>query len=128
MKALIVGGGITGLATAIVLSRQGVDVDLIERQAHVNKLGSGITLIGAALRAFDRLGVYEECVASGYSVSQMEATFSTGERRDYDLVIAADGLRSTVRDLILGPLRPDFRGQGAFRIILPRPAELRSSN
>lgn len=188
-KALIVGGGITGLATAIVLSRQGIEVDLVERQAHVNTLGSGITLIGAALRAFDRLGVYEECVANGYSVTQMEAydvdgmlvnrselpspagtgqpgmlgmmrptlhrillrhaakegtqvrtatspthidqqagavtvTFSTGERRDYDFVVGADGLRSTVRDLVLGPLRPDFRGQGTFRIILRRPAEL----
>lgn len=188
-KALIVGGGITGLATAMVLSRQGVEVDLVERQAEVHTLGSGITLIGAALRAFDRLGVYAECVANGYSVTQIEAydvdgtlvnrtalpspvgtgqpgmlgmmrptlhkillgnaakegtqvrtatsptqieqqagaatvTFSTGERRDYDLVIGADGLRSTVRDLVLGPLRPEFREQGAFRIILRRPAEL----
>jgi 2-polyprenyl-6-methoxyphenol hydroxylase-like FAD-dependent oxidoreductase len=37
-KALIVGGGITGLATAAVLSRQGIDVDLIERQQQVDAL------------------------------------------------------------------------------------------
>src|SRR5215467_1339369 len=182
-KALIVGGGITGLATAIVLSRQGIGVDLVERQPHVNTLGSGITLIGAALRALDRLGLYEECVANGFSVTHMETyevdgtlanrsplpspvgtdqpgmlgmmrptlhrillghaakegtdvrtatspthieqqagaitvTFSTGERRDYDLVVGADGLRSTVRDLVLGPMRPEFRGQGALRMIL----------
>ena len=176
-KALVVGGGITGLATAIVLSRQGIEVDLAERLAEIRALGSGISLIGAALRALDRLGLYEECAASGYCITDMEnyevdgtllnrsplpsplgtdqpgmlgmmrptlhailldhavregatlvaatsptgieqqpggaaVTFSTGERRAYDLVVGADGLRSTVRDLILGPLRPDFRGTG----------------
>jgi 2-polyprenyl-6-methoxyphenol hydroxylase-like FAD-dependent oxidoreductase len=55
-KALIVCGGITGLATAIVLSRQGIEVDLIERQAQVRTLGSGIALIGAALRALTAFG------------------------------------------------------------------------
>ena len=63
---------ITGLAAAIVLSRQGIEVDLVERQPYVNTLGSGITLIGAALRALDRLGLYEECVTNGYSVTHME--------------------------------------------------------
>jgi 2-polyprenyl-6-methoxyphenol hydroxylase-like FAD-dependent oxidoreductase len=51
-------------------------------------------------------------------------TFSDGESRDYDLVIGADGLHSSVRDLVLGPIRPEFRGQGIFRVILPRPAEI----
>jgi 2-polyprenyl-6-methoxyphenol hydroxylase-like FAD-dependent oxidoreductase len=188
-EALIVGAGITGLATATVLSRQGIKVDLVERQPEVSALGSGITLIGAALRALDEIGLYEECVANGYSVTAMEnyavdgtmvhshplpsplgtghpgmigmmrpvlhrilldhaakegieartdtsptqidqqgdgatVTFSTGERRDYDLVVGADGLKSTVRDLVLGPISPDFRGQGIFRVILPRPTEL----
>jgi 2-polyprenyl-6-methoxyphenol hydroxylase-like FAD-dependent oxidoreductase len=71
-KALIVGAGITGLATAIAASRQGIEVDLVERQPKVRALGSGITLIGAALRALDRLGVYSDCVANGYSVTHME--------------------------------------------------------
>jgi 2-polyprenyl-6-methoxyphenol hydroxylase-like FAD-dependent oxidoreductase len=71
-KALVVGAGITGLATAIVLARQGIEVDLAERQAEVGALGSGITLIGAALRALDRLGLYEECAASGYRITDME--------------------------------------------------------
>jgi 2-polyprenyl-6-methoxyphenol hydroxylase-like FAD-dependent oxidoreductase len=188
-EALIVGAGITGLATATVLSRQGIEVDLVERQPEVKALGSGITLIGAALRALNSFGLYEECVANSYPVTDMETyavdgtlahkhplpspmgtgepgmigmmrpvlhrilldhaakegikvrtatspthidqqdggatvTFSTGERRDYDLVIGADGLHSTVRDLVLGPVRPDFRGQGIFRVILPRPAEV----
>jgi len=70
-------------------------------------------------------------VRTGTSPTQIDqqagattVTFSTGERRDYDLVVGADGLNSTVRDLVLGPIRPDFRGQGIFRVILPRPEEL----
>jgi 2-polyprenyl-6-methoxyphenol hydroxylase-like FAD-dependent oxidoreductase len=51
-------------------------------------------------------------------------TFSSGERGDYDLVIGADGLRSTVRDLSWEPLRPSFVGQATFRVIVPRPAEV----
>jgi len=189
MKTLVVGGGITGLATAIVLSRLGIEVDLVERRAQVRAVGSGITMIGAGIRALDRLGLYTECAASGYSVTDLEfcqadgtlawrqrlpapagadrsgmlgmmrpvlhgilldhavtegtkvwtatspvrveqrpggasVTFSTGERGDYDLVVGADGLRSTVRDLILGPIRPAYQGLRAFRVVLPRPTEV----
>ncbi|MEW1737965.1 FAD-dependent oxidoreductase [Nocardia beijingensis] len=70
-KALIVGGGIGGLATAWVLSRQGIDVDLIERNAEVRALGSGITLIGPSLRALSRLGVLDECLTEGFGCSEM---------------------------------------------------------
>jgi 2-polyprenyl-6-methoxyphenol hydroxylase-like FAD-dependent oxidoreductase len=190
-NALIVGGGISGLAAAIMLTRQGIDVDLIERQDQVHALGSGITLIGPALRALNRLGVYEECVASGYGVTNFEiyevdgtpasrfplpspvgtdqpgllgmmrpvlhrillaraaregasvrtatspvrinqqagaatvnVSFNTGESGDYDLVVGADGLRSTVRNLVFGPQSPLPRDQGIFRVVLPRPAEV----
>lgn len=188
-RALIVGAGITGLATAIALARQGIEVDLVERRDQVRAVGSGITMIGAGVRALDRLGLYTECAASGYSVTDLEfyevdgtlawrqrlpspagtdhpgmlgmmrpvlhgilldhavtegarvrtatsparvdqrqggvsVTFSTGESADYDLVVGADGLRSTVRDLVLGPIRPAYQGLWAFRVVLPRLAEV----
>lgn len=189
-RVLIVGAGIGGLATSLVLSRQGFTVDLVERQQRVEALGSGITLIGPALRGLHELGVYDDCVAQGYGVTEFEiyetdgsalaerfslpspigtdqpgllgsmrptlhrvllehaadegtsvrtgrsptriehcpdaevVTFSTGERREYDLVVGADGLRSTVRDLVFGSLRPSYSGQACFRVVLPRPAEV----
>lgn len=77
-RVLIVGGGISGLATALLLSRQGVEVDLVERQERVEALGSGITLIGAALRVLDTLGVYEECLAHGFGVTDFETYNADG--------------------------------------------------
>jgi 2-polyprenyl-6-methoxyphenol hydroxylase-like FAD-dependent oxidoreductase len=187
-KVLIVGGGISGLAAALVLARQGMDVGLVERSPRVEALGSGITLIGPALRALDDLGVVEECLAKGYGSTEFQArtpdgagiasmpldggrpglpgllgmkrpdlhrilleravaegvhvrtglaavgvenaddgarvALSDGTSIDVDLVVGADGLRSTVRDLVFGPVSPVFQGQACLRAILPRPAEI----
>ncbi|MEU0648371.1 MULTISPECIES: FAD-dependent oxidoreductase [Streptomyces phaeochromogenes group] len=188
-RVLVVGGGISGLATALLLSRQGDEVDLVERQERVETLGSGITLIGAALRALDKLGVYDECLANGFGISDFDTykadgtldssfplpspvgsdepgmigmmrptlhrilldraavegttvrtgtspvrveqdadgvtvEFNTGATEVYDVLIGADGFRSTVRDLVFGHMTPEFQGQGILRVVLPRPAEV----
>ncbi|HEX3847243.1 MAG TPA: FAD-dependent oxidoreductase [Steroidobacteraceae bacterium] len=65
-KALIVGGGIAGMAAAIELRKRGVAVDLIELDPEWRVYGAGITINGAALRAFKTLGVVEEVVALGW--------------------------------------------------------------
>lgn len=189
MKVLVVGAGISGLATAISLSRIGADVDIVERTAHVETLGSGITLIAPAVRALHQLGVYDDCLAQGYGISDFETydaggalvssfrlpspigteqpgmlgmmrpvlhrilldhasrrgvnvrvatsltrveqdsdtvtvTFDNGESNAYDIVVGADGVRSTVRDLVFGSIKPTFAGQGTLRIVLPRPADV----
>ncbi|MET7772810.1 FAD-dependent monooxygenase [Nocardia sp. NPDC005366] len=56
-KAVIVGGGIGGLATAIALSRRGWDIEVLERAARIEALGAGLSLWPNALRALDALGV-----------------------------------------------------------------------
>jgi len=56
-RALIVGGGIGGLATAIALSRAGVEVQVFERAPEIREVGAGISLWANAIRALDRLGV-----------------------------------------------------------------------
>jgi len=43
-KALIVGGGIGGLAAALACARAGVEVDLFERAAEFSEVGAGIQL------------------------------------------------------------------------------------
>lgn len=55
--AIVVGGGIGGLATALALTRGGWSVEVFERAPEVAEVGSGISLWTNALRALDALGV-----------------------------------------------------------------------
>jgi len=45
--------------------------------------------------------------------------FSDGSRADYDLVVGADGIHSTVRTLAIGGPLPRYAGQVAWRSIIP---------
>lgn len=64
-NALVVGAGIGGLSVAIALRRIGVAVEVIEAQAQMTAFGVGIIQPSNALRALDRLGVAEACIAAG---------------------------------------------------------------
>lgn len=59
-KALIVGGGIGGLATAIAFSRRGWDIEVLERATRIAEVGAGLSLWPNALRALDALGLGAE--------------------------------------------------------------------
>jgi 2-polyprenyl-6-methoxyphenol hydroxylase-like FAD-dependent oxidoreductase len=51
----------------------------------------------------------------------VEVTFTDSERRQYDLVVGADGLYSKVREVLFGSEpRPRFTGQVCWRYNLPR--------
>ena len=65
-KVAVVGSGVAGLAAAIQLARAGVLVDLFEAKNELGAAGSGITLQGNALRAFDALGAWPDIEAAGY--------------------------------------------------------------
>lgn len=55
--AIVVGGGIGGLASAIALRSAGWEVRVLERSAELREVGAGITLWPNAMRALDLLGV-----------------------------------------------------------------------
>ena len=65
-KVAIAGAGVVGLAAAIQLAKAGVEVDLYEAKPELSALGSGISLQGNALRAFDALGAWDDIRAAGY--------------------------------------------------------------
>lgn len=64
-RVLIIGGGFSGMSAAIELRRQGAEVDLVEIDPGWRSYGAGISLGGATLRAFRRLGILDAFLAQG---------------------------------------------------------------
>ncbi|WP_337175732.1 FAD-dependent monooxygenase [Paludisphaera sp.] len=181
MKALIVGGGIGGLAAGVALRRRGWDVAVFERTPTIAAVGAGISLWGNALDCLDRLGVLPalrpgatseagairadrgdvlmairpedvgatadrlvwmvhradlhaalldalgadavragaECVAVGQDDSGAWARFADGTEARGDVLVGADGLRSTVRAALFGAAPPRYAGYTAWRGVCP---------
>jgi 2-polyprenyl-6-methoxyphenol hydroxylase-like FAD-dependent oxidoreductase len=64
-RALVVGAGIGGLATAVALQRSGRDVLVLERATELGEVGAGISLWPNAVKALRRLGIGDEVEAAG---------------------------------------------------------------
>ena len=64
-NALIVGGGIGGMATAISLATRGVAVTLIDLDPEWRVYGAGITITGPTLRAYKHLGMVNDIATQG---------------------------------------------------------------
>ncbi|MFW5416496.1 FAD-dependent monooxygenase [Nocardiopsis sp. CNT-189] len=58
--AVVVGGGIGGLAAAVALTRAGCEVSLFEKAPLLDPVGAGLALAPNALRALDALDAGEE--------------------------------------------------------------------
>ena len=190
-NVLIVGGGIAGMALAIVLRRAGIAVEIAEIDRDWRVTGAGITITGPTLRALDRLGLLDAVMEQGYcydatricdaeghvimasrvsgrpmgpripnsggilrpvlhgifaaatrasganvrlgvSVATIElgeavasVVFTDGTQGRYGLVVGADGVHSKVRTIVFPDApKPAFTGQGCWRAVVPRPAEI----
>ena len=55
--AVVIGGGIGGLASGVALARRGWDVMVVERAVSLDPVGAGIAVAPNAVRALDALGV-----------------------------------------------------------------------
>ncbi|WP_432987958.1 FAD-dependent oxidoreductase [Dactylosporangium sp. CA-233914] len=69
MRAVIVGGGIGGLATARGLALRGWDATVLERQPRLEAAGAGLSLWPNALRALDWLGIGDRVRAAGAPIT-----------------------------------------------------------
>ncbi|MGY4567019.1 hypothetical protein ACVWY5_000088 [Bradyrhizobium sp. USDA 3256] len=65
-NVIVVGGGIGGLTAAHALRRIGVFVRVIEMGDRSDRIGTGITLLGNALRALAELELVEASLQSGH--------------------------------------------------------------
>jgi salicylate hydroxylase len=59
LRAVVVGGGIGGMAAAVALDRAGIDIQVYEQARELTEVGAGVSLAPNGLRMLDRLGVGE---------------------------------------------------------------------
>jgi 2-polyprenyl-6-methoxyphenol hydroxylase-like FAD-dependent oxidoreductase len=64
-RALVIGGGFSGMTAALRLDALGIAVDLLEIDAGWRSYGAGISLNGATLRVIRQLGLLEGFLAAG---------------------------------------------------------------
>jgi salicylate hydroxylase len=69
--ALIAGGGIGGLATALGLARKGIASLVLEQAPALAEIGAGIQLGPNAFHAFDRLNIGEEARATAVYIDKL---------------------------------------------------------
>ncbi len=70
MKALIIGGGIGGLVTAMELARIGVEPVVFESVREIKPLGVGINVQPHSVRRLDELGLMEALLDLGVATSE----------------------------------------------------------
>ena len=80
-KALIVGGGIGGMAAAICLRRLGIAVELVEIDPQWRVYGAGITISPSTQRALAQLGVVEQVLARGFCGDAIDIYDAAGNFR-----------------------------------------------
>ncbi|MBL1409950.1 FAD-dependent monooxygenase [Sphingobacterium faecale] len=76
MKIAIIGGGIAGLTTAIVLRNQGIEPTIYESADNIKHLGAGILLANNAMQVFKKLGIHKEIEDAGMKISNVKITDS----------------------------------------------------
>ena len=62
-RALVIGGGIGGLAAGLALRRAGWDVQVFERAPRISEVGAGISLWVNGIRALESLGLRDALTA-----------------------------------------------------------------
>jgi 2-polyprenyl-6-methoxyphenol hydroxylase-like FAD-dependent oxidoreductase len=79
MRALIVGGGIGGLAAAIALQRVGITTAVFEKAPQIIEVGAALSLWSNAMVALRRLGLEAAALEPGSVIEGVRSFLSTGE-------------------------------------------------
>jgi 2-polyprenyl-6-methoxyphenol hydroxylase-like FAD-dependent oxidoreductase len=80
MKAIIVGGGVGGLTTALMLHARGIDCDVYEQAEGIRELGVGINTLPHAIRELKELGLLERLDAVAIRTQELFYTNRFGQQ------------------------------------------------
>jgi 2-polyprenyl-6-methoxyphenol hydroxylase-like FAD-dependent oxidoreductase len=112
LKALVVGGGIGGLATGIALRRVGIEPVVVEQARQLEAVGAGLGLAANAVQALERLGVADAVRARGLRTDRLVALRADG-RPLIDVPLAGREMlgvhRADLQDVLAGELRDALR-------------------
>ncbi|MBX3195688.1 MAG: FAD-dependent oxidoreductase [Microbacteriaceae bacterium] len=116
-SVLIVGGGISGLTTAIALAQRDVRVTLVERAPAFARVGHGLTVQGNALRVFREIGVLDRVMQHSHPEEEGVTLFHS----DGSVMMHLETPRTGGPDLppTIGVLRADVH-----EILVERATEL----
>lgn len=103
MRVAIVGGGIAGLASAVLLARAGRDVTIFEAMPRIAPEGTGILLQPAGLELLGRMDLAAAALDHGCAIERIV----TRTRHDH-----------TLMDLPYAELRPQLHALGIRRPML----------
>ncbi|MCU0542040.1 MAG: FAD-dependent monooxygenase [Oscillatoriaceae cyanobacterium Prado104] len=79
MEVIVIGGGIGGAATALSLSRAGIDFAVCERTKTLREVGAGIALWANATHVLQNLGVLETAIRVGYPATNYQFNSQQGK-------------------------------------------------
>lgn len=75
----IIGAGIAGLASAIMLEKSGYGVRIFEANEQVRGIGAGMGLASNAIKAFEYLGLDQEVISISNHLTDFEISDSQGK-------------------------------------------------
>ncbi len=78
LRAVVVGGGLGGMAAAVALARAGIDVQVYEQAQQLTEVGAGVSLAPNGLRVLDRIGVGEGIGRAGARYASTQLLLSDG--------------------------------------------------
>jgi 2-polyprenyl-6-methoxyphenol hydroxylase-like FAD-dependent oxidoreductase len=78
-QAIIIGGGIGGLCSAIELRQIGIDVRVYERTDAFERVGAGLAVWANAIRALRKLGLADQVIEAGSIIRRAEIRGPSGK-------------------------------------------------
>ena len=112
LRAVVVGGGLGGMAAAVALTQAGMDVQVYEQARQLTEVGAGVSLAPNGLRLLERLGVGEGIGRLGARYASAQLLLSDGRpvpHEPYEFALPGRNVgihRADLLALLAGQLPP----------------------